>query len=319
ARARPSPGCGRRRLPWSSAIQAASRTMASGCCVRRARAPTRTGGRAGFSGCPGRTVPVRARESLLSDSMVSSRSRWTFRSSARWSPISRGPQASRSEATESAIRGPRRGVNIFLSFGFGPSRSFGLWYHGAAFDFHVSRSFLTGPFRSEEDRAAWVAAIVDSSDDAIVSKTLDGLIMSWNRAAERIFGWTDAEVIGRPITILIPPERLHEEEDILARVRQGEKLDHFDTERIRKDGTRFEISLTVSPIRNAKGEIIGASKVVRDITERRRAEEARARLAAIVDSADDAIVSKTLEGAITSWNRAAEAMFGWTVGEAVGH
>src|SRR5262249_28338798 len=109
-----------------------------------------------------------------------------------------------------------------------------------------------------------------------------------------------------------------EEEDILARVRQGEKLDHFDTERIRKDGTRFEISLTVSPIRNAKGEIIGASKVVRDITERRRAEEARARLAAIVDSADDAIVSKTLEGAITSWNRAAEAMFGWTVGEAVG-
>ena len=90
-----------------------------------------------------------------------------------------------------------------------------------AFDFHVSRSLLTGPFGSEEDRAAWVTAIVDSSDDAIVSKTLDGLIMSWNQAAERIFGWTAAETIGRPITILIPPERLPEEEGILARVRQG--------------------------------------------------------------------------------------------------
>jgi len=174
------------------------------------------------------------------------------------------------------------------------------------------------PFRSEDDRAAWVAAIVDSSEDAIVSKTLDGLIMSWNGAAERIFGWPAAEAIGRPITILIPPERLPEEEDILARVRQGERLDHFETVRMRKDGTRFEISLTVSPIRNAKGEIIGASKVVRDITEIRRGEEARARLAAIVDSADDAIVSKTLDGVITSWNRAAEAMFGWTAAEAVG-
>jgi len=163
-----------------------------------------------------------------------------------------------------------------------------------------------------------VAAIVDSSDDAIVSKTLDGLIMSWNQAAERIFGWTAAETIGRPITILIPPERLPEEEDILARVRQGEKLDYFETVRMRKDGTRFEISLTVSPIMNATGEIIGASKIVRDITERRRGEEARARLAAIVDSADDAIISKTLDGVITSWNRAAEVMFDWTAGEAVG-
>src|SRR5262245_21515156 len=202
-----------------------------------------------------------------------------------------------------------------------------------AFDLYVSRSLfrvvdiasvdsvgvtVNVPFRSEDDRAAWVAAIVDSSEDAIVSKTLDGLIMSWNGAAERIFGWPAAEAIGRPITILIPPERLPEEEDILARVRQGERLDHFETVRMRKDGTRFEISLTVSPIRNAKGEIIGASKVVRDITEIRRGEEARARLAAIVDSADDAIVSKTLDGVITSWNRAAEAMFGWTAAEAVG-
>ena len=177
---------------------------------------------------------------------------------------------------------------------------------------------LTTPFPSEEDRAAWVAAIVDSSDDAIVSKTLDGLITSWNRAAERIFGWTAAEAVGRSITIVIPPDRLAEEEDILARIKQGEKIEHFETTRMRKDGTRFEISLTVSPIKNAKGEVIGASKTARDISERLRGDEARARLAAIVDSADDAIVSKTLDGVITSWNRAAQAMFGWTAAEAVG-
>ena len=177
---------------------------------------------------------------------------------------------------------------------------------------------LTTPFPSEEDRAAWVAAIVDSSDDAIVSKTLDGLITSWNRAAERIFGWTAAEAVGRSITIVIPPDRLAEEEEILARISQGEKIEHFETTRMRKDGTRFEISLTVSPIKNAKGEVIGASKTARDISERLRGDEARARLAAIVDSADDAIVSKTLDGVITSWNRAAQAMFGWTAAEAVG-
>ena len=117
---------------------------------------------------------------------------------------------------------------------------------------------LTTPFPSEEDRAAWVAAIVDSSDDAIVSKTLDGLITSWNPAAERIFGWTAAEAVGRSITIVIPPDRLAEEEEILARISQGEKIEHFETTRMRKDGTRFEISLTVSPIKNAKGEVIGA-------------------------------------------------------------
>jgi len=177
---------------------------------------------------------------------------------------------------------------------------------------------LTTPFRSEEDRAAWVAAIVDSFDDAIVSKTLDGLITSWNRGAERIFGWTAAEAVGRSIAIVIPPEHLAEEEDILARIRRGERIEHFETTRMRKDGSRLEIALTASPITNAKGEVIGASKIARDISERRRGDEARARLAAIVDSADDAIVSKTLDGVITSWNRGAERIFGWTAAEAVG-
>src|SRR6059036_401873 len=88
---------------------------------------------------------------------------------------------------------------------------------------------LTTPFPSEEDRAAWVAAIVDSSDDAIVSKTLDGVITSWNRAAEKMFGWTAAEAIGRSITLIIPPERLTEEDEVLARIRRGQSVDHFET------------------------------------------------------------------------------------------
>src|SRR5947207_2854309 len=144
---------------------------------------------------------------------------------------------------------------------------------------------LTTPFPSEEDRAAWVAAIVDSSDDAIVSKTLDGLITSWNRAAERIFGWTAAEAVGRSITIVIPPDRLAEEEDILARIKQGEKIEHFETTRMRKDGTRFEISLTVSPIKDARGRIIGASKIARDVSDRKRAEAERTKLLQTVQQA----------------------------------
>jgi PAS domain S-box-containing protein len=124
---------------------------------------------------------------------------------------------------------------------------------------------------------AWahMAAIVDSSDDAIVSKTLDGVVVSWNRAAERMFGWTSAEAVGRHIGLIIPEERLAEEHDVLSRIRRGEMVDHFETVRITKDGRLLDISLTVSPIRDATGRIVGASKIARDITERRRLEEER--------------------------------------------
>jgi PAS domain S-box-containing protein len=122
---------------------------------------------------------------------------------------------------------------------------------------------------------ARLAAIIDSSDDAIVSKTLDGVITSWNRGAERMFGYSEAEAIGRHIFLIIPDDRRVEEEDVLARLRRGEKVDHFETLRLTKDGRLINISLTVSPIRDARGVIIGASKVARDITERKRAEEAR--------------------------------------------
>src|SRR5215470_12248841 len=114
-----------------------------------------------------------------------------------------------------------------------------------------------------------LAAIVESSDDAIVSKTLEGVITSWNRSAERMFGWTADEAIGRHITLIIPPERLHEEDEVLAKLRRGERIDHFETIRVAKDGCRLNISLTVSPVRDGSGRIIGASKIARDITEHR--------------------------------------------------
>ena len=118
-----------------------------------------------------------------------------------------------------------------------------------------------------------LAAIVETSDDAIVSKDTDGLINSWNKGAERLFGYTAAEVIGRPITIIIPEERHSEELDILSRIRRGEHIGHYETVRRRKDGTLIDVSLTISPIRNADGKVLGASKIARDITERRRIEQ----------------------------------------------
>jgi len=123
------------------------------------------------------------------------------------------------------------------------------------------------------------AAIVESSDDAIVSKDLNGMIATWNTGAERIFGYVAEEVVGKPITILIPPDHHQEEDEIIERIRHGQRIEHFETVRIRKDGSRVDISLTVSPVRNSAGKIIGASKVARDITERKRSERHIASLA----------------------------------------
>ena len=120
---------------------------------------------------------------------------------------------------------------------------------------------------------SFLAAIVESSDDAIVSKDLDGIITSWNRGAERLFGYAADEAVGQPITIVIPEDRLHEETTILERIRRGQRIEHFETVRRRKHGSFIDISLTVSPIRNRQGKIIGASKIARDITERKRAQE----------------------------------------------
>lgn len=129
---------------------------------------------------------------------------------------------------------------------------------------------------SAEELRARLAAIVESSQDAVISKSLDGTILSWNAAAERLFGYGASEAIGKPITLIIPPERQDEETEILARIAAGDRVDHFETVRLSKQGRRIDISLTVSPIRDDSGRVIGASKAARDITERRVANQALA-------------------------------------------
>jgi two-component system, chemotaxis family, CheB/CheR fusion protein len=166
--------------------------------------------------------------------------------------------------------------------------------------------------------ASHYKAIVDSSDDAIISKDLHGTIQTWNKAAEKIFGYTADEVIGKSVTILMPPENREEEPEILARIRAGERIDHYETIRKRKDGRLLDISLTVSPIKNSFGQVIGASKIARDITEKKRAARLAKYFEAIVTSSDDAIVSKDLNGIIQTWNKGAERMFGYTADEVIG-
>jgi PAS domain S-box-containing protein len=153
--------------------------------------------------------------------------------------------------------------------------------------------------KQAELATASLAAIIDSCEDAIVSKNLDGVITSWNAGAERLFGYTAKEAIGHPITMIIPLDRRSEETIILARLRQGDRIDHFDTIRLRKDGTELEISLTISPIRDGAGKIIGASKIARDIGARKRAErelhESEQRFRTLADALDTQVQFRTQE------------------------
>src|SRR5215831_9997904 len=163
-----------------------------------------------------------------------------------------------------------------------------------------------------------LARIVESSDDAIVSKDLNGIITSWNAAAERIFGYFAAEAIGQSIRIIIPPDRQSEEDFVLGEIRAGRSVRHYETIRQRKDGNQIPISLTVSPLYGDDNTVVGASKIARDISDRKALDLAASHLAAVVTSSDDAIVSKDLNGMITSWNRGAERIFGYTAAEAIG-
>jgi PAS domain S-box-containing protein len=154
--------------------------------------------------------------------------------------------------------------------------------------------------RLKADKATGLlASIVDSSDDAIISKTLEGVITSWNTGAERLFGYTAQEAIGQPISMIIPLDRRDEETTILARLREGVRIDHFDTTRVRKDGAKLEISLSISPVRDSAGKIIGASKIARDISGRKRMErelhESELRFRALADALDTQVQFRTLE------------------------
>ncbi len=170
--------------------------------------------------------------------------------------------------------------------------------------------------------AAYLAAIVASSDDAIIAKNLDGVIQAANAGAERIFGYTPAELIGQSIRILIPQDRQAEEDAILARIRGGERVDHFETVRLAKDGHPVDVSITVSPVRDASGAIIGVSKIARDITERKRAAAALAAQEAwfrvTLASIGDGIIASDPDGSVTFMNSVAETLTGWRNEEARG-
>jgi PAS domain S-box-containing protein len=143
----------------------------------------------------------------------------------------------------------------------------------------IERTQTETALRESEERFRQLASIVEFSDDAIISKTLDSIILTWNKGAERLFGYSAEEIIGKPVTILMPAERLDEEAAILERIRCGERVEPYETVRCRKDGSLVDISLTVSPIKNAQGKVVGASKIARDITDRKRSEAQLAILA----------------------------------------
>lgn len=181
---------------------------------------------------------------------------------------------------------------------------------------HVSRDIGRRP--ADERASAFLAAIVESSGDAIIGKTLDGIVQSWNAGARRLYGYSAEEMIGKPTSLLLPPDRPGEEGEILARVKVGLGLDNYETVRLRRDGRRVHISLTISPIRDQNGAVVGASHIARDITEKVQFEETAARLAAIVESSEDAILSKDLDGTILTWNTGAERVYGYKAAEAQG-
>ena len=173
--------------------------------------------------------------------------------------------------------------------------------------------------QSAEAAMQLLGAIVDSSDDAIISKDLNGVITSWNKSAERLFGYTAEEAVGRSVAdLLIPADRQDEEPNILQRLARGERVDHFETIRRRKDGTLLNISLTISPVKGPEGAIVGASKIARDITQRRIFERRLVEQARLLDLTGDAILVRDKQDRILYWNRAAEEMYGFTREEALG-
>jgi len=182
----------------------------------------------------------------------------------------------------------------------------------------IERNEVEAALRESREQFRWLAAIVQSSDDAIISKDLNGIITSWNKGAERLFGYSAEDTIGKSITILIPPERHHEEHTILGRIRRGNRIEHYETVRRRKDGSLIDISLTISPVRNAEGNVVGASKIARDITERKKELELLQRQADLLDQSHDAIFTWKIGGGIVYWSKGAERLYEYSAEDAIG-
>jgi two-component system sensor kinase FixL len=187
---------------------------------------------------------------------------------------------------------------------------------------HASGVLIDVANRTQARVDSRLAAIVNSSDDAIIGKTLEGIITDWNRGAEVIFGYSAAEVIGKSVAILLPADKGNEEDDILGRIRRGEQVEHFETRRRRKDGEIIHVSMTVSPVWDSEGHLVGASKVARDISEARRSRavvsEREAHLQSVLDTIPDAMIVIDTHGIIQSFSATAERLFGYKGEEAIG-
>jgi PAS domain S-box-containing protein len=169
-----------------------------------------------------------------------------------------------------------------------------------------------------EQATGLLAAIVDCSDDAIISKNIHGVVTSWNKGAERIFGYSAEEAVGQQITLIIPQDRLEEETAILERLRRGERIQHYETVRLRKDGKRVDVSLTISPLKDEHGRVIGASKIARDISERKQIEQTLAEQVLLLDLSGDAIIVRDEADCVTFWNKGATDLYGFSRSEAMG-
>jgi two-component system sensor histidine kinase VicK len=172
----------------------------------------------------------------------------------------------------------------------------------------------------ETDASRELAMMLDSIEESIISTTVDGIVLTMNQSAERMFGYTARELIGSSISVLTPLDRRDHEKQVFDRVRRGERFEFYETQRLKKDARVIDVALTLLPHRDALGHVVGIVNIARDLVDRKRLEQAERDqflLASLISSADDAIVSKNLDGIVTTWNRSAEKLFGYTAEEMI--